>query len=230
MILDDIKPNAALTSATATAIEDGDGFDSSWKLSAYAICADPPPGLELVAASSEMRLRGGHGRDRALPGRQEPARHRRGADRGLRPVADRRRAPQRHADRKHRGRHRDRVRQPQRLGGDCLSRSVRIPEPRILLASALTLALLALAPTDSGPRRGGRDPSASRPLAGHGLSAKGVNSTCPAGKRALGVGGRIVTSTRPGGAWTILTPRRVPDRLSPPSAPRTATATQRTGS
>ena len=25
--------------------------------------------------------------------------------------------------------------------------------------------------------------------------AKGVNSTCPAGKRALGVGGRIVTST-----------------------------------
>jgi hypothetical protein len=45
-------PNAALTSVQVNASEDDDGFDGSWSLTAYAICANPPPGLALVSASS----------------------------------------------------------------------------------------------------------------------------------------------------------------------------------
>ena len=52
IILDDITPNPALTGMFATAFEDESGTAASWRVNAYAICATPPPGLELVAAQS----------------------------------------------------------------------------------------------------------------------------------------------------------------------------------
>lgn len=45
VILDDVVPNAALTSVTAKAYEDQTGFAGTWYLVAYAICADPVLGL-----------------------------------------------------------------------------------------------------------------------------------------------------------------------------------------
>lgn len=50
--LDGIKPDAALTSVTVEAVEDGDGFTGSWRLRAFAICADPVAGLQRVVAQS----------------------------------------------------------------------------------------------------------------------------------------------------------------------------------
>jgi hypothetical protein len=47
-----LRPNATLTSVTAQAAEDQSGLDSNWEVIAYAICATPPAGLELVAATS----------------------------------------------------------------------------------------------------------------------------------------------------------------------------------
>jgi hypothetical protein len=38
VLLDDLRPNAALTSVTVTGLEAGDGWSSDWTASAYAIC------------------------------------------------------------------------------------------------------------------------------------------------------------------------------------------------
>jgi hypothetical protein len=52
VMLDDMAPNAALTSVTATAYEDDNGYAGNWSLWAYAVCANPLPGLELRTATS----------------------------------------------------------------------------------------------------------------------------------------------------------------------------------
>jgi hypothetical protein len=54
VILDDVRPNSALTSVTVTGIEDQTGYSGFWTLTARAICATPPPGLERVSAVSAL--------------------------------------------------------------------------------------------------------------------------------------------------------------------------------
>jgi hypothetical protein len=54
VVMDGLVPNAALTSVTVRASEDEDGFAEDWSLTAYAICANPPPGLQRVSASSPI--------------------------------------------------------------------------------------------------------------------------------------------------------------------------------
>jgi hypothetical protein len=51
VMLDDMAPNGALTSVTATAYEDDTTYSGNWSLYAYAVCANPLPGLELRTAS-----------------------------------------------------------------------------------------------------------------------------------------------------------------------------------
>jgi hypothetical protein len=41
-------PSNDLESSTAVGYEDPNGFSGPWSLVSYAVCADPPPGLELV--------------------------------------------------------------------------------------------------------------------------------------------------------------------------------------
>jgi hypothetical protein len=48
VVIDDITPNAALTSVTVTGYEDVDGFAGNWTVIAYAVCANPLPGLQRV--------------------------------------------------------------------------------------------------------------------------------------------------------------------------------------
>jgi hypothetical protein len=43
--IDDMTPTADLTSVSVTGLEDQDGTDAVWRITAYAICADPLPGL-----------------------------------------------------------------------------------------------------------------------------------------------------------------------------------------
>lgn len=52
VLMNGLFPNAALTSVQVNAFEDEDGFDENWSLTAYAICATPPPGLVLVSNST----------------------------------------------------------------------------------------------------------------------------------------------------------------------------------
>lgn len=52
VVMNGLFPNAALTSVQVNAFEDEAGSDQSWSLTAHAICANPPPGLALVSASS----------------------------------------------------------------------------------------------------------------------------------------------------------------------------------
>ena len=52
--LDDLRPSPDLRSVTVQGVEDETGYDSSWSVTASAICVDPPPGLERVAATSEL--------------------------------------------------------------------------------------------------------------------------------------------------------------------------------
>jgi hypothetical protein len=52
VFLTSVRPSADLTGATAFAVEDENGTNASWGLVARAICADPPPGLERVSATS----------------------------------------------------------------------------------------------------------------------------------------------------------------------------------
>src|SRR5262245_39968311 len=47
-----VRPNSALTSVTAQGREDENGTVLNWTVTAYAVCADPPPGLGLVTAAS----------------------------------------------------------------------------------------------------------------------------------------------------------------------------------
>ena len=52
VLIEDIQPNAALTSLTVKAVEDQTGTGETWFLQAFAICGQPPPGLQRVAATS----------------------------------------------------------------------------------------------------------------------------------------------------------------------------------
>jgi hypothetical protein len=54
VLLRDIEPNEALTTVTASAIEDETGLVTEWTLTAHAVCANPPPGLELVTTTAEF--------------------------------------------------------------------------------------------------------------------------------------------------------------------------------
>jgi hypothetical protein len=59
ILLDRIVPNTgtnpatALTGVSAAAFEDETGTTGNWQLRAIAVCANPPPGLELVTALSD---------------------------------------------------------------------------------------------------------------------------------------------------------------------------------
>ena len=52
VVLTAIRPNPTLTAVTASAAEDDDGFARNWSVTAYAICATPPAGLQLVTVPS----------------------------------------------------------------------------------------------------------------------------------------------------------------------------------
>jgi hypothetical protein len=52
VVLEDVRPSADLTSATVFAHTDETGTFNSWSLTARAICANPPPGLQLVSSTS----------------------------------------------------------------------------------------------------------------------------------------------------------------------------------
>jgi hypothetical protein len=54
VVLDDVRPNASLTSVTAAGYEDEAGDPLDWLIHADAVCANPPPGLELVSAASPV--------------------------------------------------------------------------------------------------------------------------------------------------------------------------------
>ena len=53
IILDGIVPDPALTGVIANAVEDETGTGGNWELRVFAICATPPPGLELVTVAAE---------------------------------------------------------------------------------------------------------------------------------------------------------------------------------
>jgi hypothetical protein len=52
--IDDIVPNNALTGVTGTAVENSAGTLTNWALTVYAVCASPPPGLELVRTATPL--------------------------------------------------------------------------------------------------------------------------------------------------------------------------------
>ncbi|MDG4770186.1 hypothetical protein [Solwaraspora sp. WMMD792] len=54
VVIDDLRPNGALTSATVTGYEDEAGYAGSWSLWSYGVCANPLPGLQLVTATSAV--------------------------------------------------------------------------------------------------------------------------------------------------------------------------------
>jgi hypothetical protein len=54
VLLDDLRPSSDLTSVFVNAVEDETGTTDNWELTAAAICAVPPPGLERVSASSPL--------------------------------------------------------------------------------------------------------------------------------------------------------------------------------
>ncbi|MDG4766785.1 hypothetical protein O7632_22175 [Solwaraspora sp. WMMD406] len=54
VVIDDLRPNSALTSATVTGYEDEAGYAGNWSLWSYGVCANPLPGLQLVSATSTV--------------------------------------------------------------------------------------------------------------------------------------------------------------------------------
>jgi hypothetical protein len=52
VVMSGLFPNAALTNVQVNAFEEPNGFEGNWSLTAHAICANPPPGLALVSATS----------------------------------------------------------------------------------------------------------------------------------------------------------------------------------
>ena len=54
VVLDDIRPDSPLETVNAQAHEDQAGTTGDWAVIAYAVCAEPPPGLELVTTSSAV--------------------------------------------------------------------------------------------------------------------------------------------------------------------------------
>jgi hypothetical protein len=47
-----VRPDSALKAVTVLGVEDGTGFTGNWSVTAYAICASPPAGLQMVTAST----------------------------------------------------------------------------------------------------------------------------------------------------------------------------------
>ena len=54
VLIDDVRPSADLQSVTVNAVEDETGTAADWQVSALAVCAYPPPGLERVSATSPL--------------------------------------------------------------------------------------------------------------------------------------------------------------------------------
>ncbi|WP_437320936.1 hypothetical protein [Sorangium sp. So ce385] len=54
VLIDDLRPNSLLTNVTVTGYEDALGTSNNWTVTAYAICADPLPGLQRVASFSAV--------------------------------------------------------------------------------------------------------------------------------------------------------------------------------
>jgi hypothetical protein len=54
VLIDHLVPSADLTSASIGAFEDATGTDEDWNITAAAVCATPPPGLERVSATSPI--------------------------------------------------------------------------------------------------------------------------------------------------------------------------------
>ena len=113
VVLNQIRPDASLTSVTVHADEDEVGTPSNWFLQAFVICAAPPAGLELVSATSASTS-SEQERRRHVSERQAVARQRCGDHRRRRPGTARRATPQRPADLGHRecGGGRDSARRP----------------------------------------------------------------------------------------------------------------------
>ena len=51
VVMDDITPNAGLTSVSVTGFEDDTGTTTNWTIHAFAICANPLPGLQRISAT-----------------------------------------------------------------------------------------------------------------------------------------------------------------------------------
>jgi hypothetical protein len=56
--VDDFRPSTDLTSVTVQALEDQDGQAGPWNVTVYAICANPPSGLERVSGTSGLNSDG----------------------------------------------------------------------------------------------------------------------------------------------------------------------------
>jgi hypothetical protein len=54
VVINSLIPDPELTKVTVRGAEDQDGAPHNWFISAYAICADPLPGLQLVRAASGL--------------------------------------------------------------------------------------------------------------------------------------------------------------------------------
>lgn len=54
VLIDDVRPSADLQSVTVNALEDETGTATAWTVSALAVCAFPPPGLERVSATTAL--------------------------------------------------------------------------------------------------------------------------------------------------------------------------------
>jgi hypothetical protein len=54
VLIDDLRPSADLTSVTVNALEDENGTANNWVVTAAAMCATPPPGLERVSATGPL--------------------------------------------------------------------------------------------------------------------------------------------------------------------------------
>jgi hypothetical protein len=54
VVMDQLVPNAGLTNVTVQAQEDEDQTALDWQMVAYAVCANPPPGLQRTSVTSEQ--------------------------------------------------------------------------------------------------------------------------------------------------------------------------------
>jgi hypothetical protein len=52
VVIDDVRPNPGLSRVTVTGFEDANGTAGNWHVDAYAICANPLPGLQLATQTS----------------------------------------------------------------------------------------------------------------------------------------------------------------------------------
>ena len=66
-VIDDLTPNSTLTEAMVVASEDDNGTTATWSVTAFAICANPVPGLQLVTASLASNSVTGTGVTAACP-------------------------------------------------------------------------------------------------------------------------------------------------------------------